>query len=142
VEQLQVWGSRAIYRQLADEITEDLHGARAPRNHERVLRACEAAVERLMTDRRYTARPARTLFQDIRAYFPAASQLRVLRVIEHFLGLVEQYVGRLPPNGLDVSGNPLRVPPPVERARHASGCPCRTTAIARLTSTSQPPKNE
>jgi hypothetical protein len=100
--------SRAIYRELADEITEDPRGAGARRNHERVLRACEAAVERLMTDRRYFARPARTLFRDIRAYFPPTSQLRVLRVTEHYLGWVEDYLSRLPQNGLDVNGNPLQ----------------------------------
>jgi hypothetical protein len=112
--------SRAIYRELADEITEDPPGAGAWRNHERVLRACEAAVERLMTDRRYFARPARTLFQDIRAYFPLTSQLRVLRVIEHFFGLVDQYVRCLPENGLDVNGNPLQC-----LASTRKGTPCR-----------------
>ena len=62
--------SRAIYRELADEITEDPHCLCPHANHERVLRACEAAIERLATDRHYFARPARTLFNDIRAYFP------------------------------------------------------------------------
>ena len=62
--------SRAIYRELADEIIEDPHGVARKTNHERVLRACEAAVERLATDRHYFAQPARTLFNDIRAYFP------------------------------------------------------------------------
>jgi hypothetical protein len=112
--------SRAIYRELADEISEDPPVGGASRNHERVLRACEAAVERLMTDPRYFARPARTLFQDIRAYFPLGSQLRVLRVIEHFLGLVDQYVRGLPQNGLDVNGNPLQC-----LASTRKGTPCR-----------------
>ena len=112
--------SRALYRELADEVIEDPPGAGTWRNHERVLRACEAAVERLMTDRRYFARPARTLFQDIRAYFPLASQLRVLRVIERVLGLVDQYVRCLPQNGLDVNGNPLQC-----HASTRKGTPCR-----------------
>ena len=67
--------SRAIYRELAAEIVEDPHSLCAHANHERVLRACEAAVERLATDRHYFARPARTLFSDIRAYFPLNAQL-------------------------------------------------------------------
>ena len=58
--------SRAIYRELACEISEDPHSLCPHANHERVLRACEAAVERLATDRHYFARPARTLFCDIR----------------------------------------------------------------------------
>jgi hypothetical protein len=72
--------SRAIYRELADEIVEDSYGV-AHVNHERVLRACESAVERLATDRHYFAHPARTLFNDIRIYFPMTAQLRVLHVI-------------------------------------------------------------
>jgi hypothetical protein len=118
--------SRAIYRELADEIVEDPHPAGTRRNHERVLRACEAAVERLMTDSRYFARPARSLFQDVRAYFPASSQLRVLRVIEHFLGLVEQYMRRLPQNGLDVNGNLLQC-----RASTRKGTPCQRMPLPR-----------
>src|SRR5215470_17025506 len=72
--------SRAIYRELAEEIIEDPHCHGSYTNHERVLRACESAVERLATDRHYFAKPSRTLFADIRAYFPMTSQLRVLRV--------------------------------------------------------------
>src|SRR6202035_2961822 len=71
--------SRAIYRELAEDIVEDPHNISCRTNHERVLRSCEAAVERLATDRRYFARPARTLFCDIRAYFPMAMQAHVLR---------------------------------------------------------------
>ena len=77
--------SRAIYRELADEILEDPHSSFEYANHVRVLRACEAAVERLATDRHYFAHPSRTLFNDIRAYFPMNQQLRVLRVIERYL---------------------------------------------------------
>ncbi len=112
--------SRAIYRELADEILEDAHGAGRCANHERVLRACEAAVERLMTDRHYFARPARTLFGDIRAYFPMSSQLRVLRVIEYFVGLVDECLRGLPQNGFDVNGNPLQC-----RASTRKGTPCQ-----------------
>ena len=57
--------SRAIYRELARDPRGPTRLSDA--NHERVLRACEAAVERLATDRHYFARPARTLFNDIRA---------------------------------------------------------------------------
>jgi hypothetical protein len=112
--------SRAIYRELANEILEDPHAAGGCTNHERVLRACEATVERLMTDRRYFARPARTLFGDIRAYFPMTSQLRVLRVIEYFLALVDEFLRSLPQNGLDANGNPLQC-----RASTRKGTPCQ-----------------
>ncbi len=110
--------SRAMYRELADEIIENPHSARA--NHERVLRACEAAVERLATDRHYFARPARTLFREIRVCFPMTSQLRVLRVVEHYLGLADQFLSRLPKNGFDVNGDPLQC-----RASTRKGTPCQ-----------------
>jgi hypothetical protein len=112
--------SRAIYRELADEILEDPHSNWSYTNHQRVLRACEAAVERMATDRRYFAHPARTLFNDVRAYFPMSAQLRVLRVIERYLGLADEFLRRLPPNGLDAYGNPLQC-----RASTRKGTPCQ-----------------
>jgi hypothetical protein len=111
--------SRAIYRELADEIVEDPGGG-SHVNHERVLRACEAAVERLATDRRYFAHPARTLFSDIRAYFPMNAQLRVLRVTERYLSLADEFLSRLPQNGFDAYGNPLQC-----RASTRKGTPCQ-----------------
>jgi hypothetical protein len=112
--------SRAIYRELAAEIIEDPQSTRPYGNHERVLRTCEAAVERLATDRHYFARPARTLFREIRVYFPMSSQLRVLRVVEHYVSLVDDFVSRLPKNGFDVNGNPLQC-----RASTRKGTPCQ-----------------
>ena len=112
--------SRAIYRELADEIVEEKHGCGTCTNHERVLRACEAAVERLATDRHYFARPARTLFCDIRAYFPMTSQARVLRVIERYLECADDFLRRQPQNGYDVYGNPLQC-----RATTRKGSPCQ-----------------
>ena len=99
--------SRAIYRELADEVIKDPYGG-LYMNHERVLKACEAAVERLATDRHYFAHPSRTLFNDIRMYFPMSSQLRVLRVIQRYLGLADEFLRRLPQNGFDAYGNPLQ----------------------------------
>ena len=113
--------SRAIYRELAGEIIEDPHTVGAHANHERVLRACESAVERLATDRHYFAHPARTLFSDIRAYFPMSAQLRVLRVIEryHEAARTSSCCGQ-PQNGFDVYGNPLQC-----RASTRKGTPCQ-----------------
>ena len=88
--------SRAIYREIAPEIIEDPHGGCPHANHERVLRACEQAIERLANDRHYFARPARTLFNDIRAYFPMLSQARVLRVIEGYLACADEFLRNQP----------------------------------------------
>jgi hypothetical protein len=112
--------SRAIYRELADEIAEDPHSGCSYANHERVLRACETAIERLATDRHYFAHPARTLFQDIRIYFPMNSQIRVLRVIQRYLELADEFLQRLPQNGFDAYGNPLQC-----RASTRRGTPCQ-----------------
>jgi hypothetical protein len=111
--------SRAIYRELADEIIEDPGGNRYA-NHERVLRACEAAIERLATDRFYFAHPARTLFQDIRHYFPMSSQRRVLTVVERYLDFADEFLKHQPQNGFDVYGNPLQC-----RASTRKGTPCQ-----------------
>ena len=112
--------SRAIYRELASEIVEDPHGVSACANHERVLKACESAIERLATDRRYFAHPARTLFCDIRAYFPVHAQVRVLKVIERYLALADEFLKQLPQNGVDAYGNPLQC-----RASTRKGAPCQ-----------------
>src|SRR5947209_20176639 len=112
--------SRAIYRELSREITEDPHSPDPCINHERVLRACEATVERMATDRHYFARPARTLFGDIRAYFPMSAQPRVLRIIEHYLAAADEFLQAQPQNGFDVYGNPLQC-----RASTRKGSPCQ-----------------
>jgi hypothetical protein len=112
--------SRAIYRELSGEIIEDPHGPCPRANHERVLHACEAAVERLATDRRYFAHPERTLFTDIRVYFPMNAQMRVLRVIERYLGLADEFLNRMPQNGFDAYGNPLQC-----RASTRKGTQCQ-----------------
>jgi len=111
--------SRAIYRELADEVIEDPYGG-LYLNHERVLKACETAVERLATDRHYFAHPSRTLFNDIRVYFPMTSQLRVLRTIQRYLTLADEFLRRLPQNGFDAYGNPLQC-----RASTRKGTPCQ-----------------
>jgi hypothetical protein len=112
--------SRAIYRELACEIVEDPHAPNMQTNHERVLRACEAAVERLATDRHYFARPARTLFLDIRVYFPVTSQRRVLMVVERYLAFADEFLQRQPQTGFDVYGNPMQC-----RASTRKGTPCQ-----------------
>ena len=116
--------SRAMYRELADNIVDDALGTRPNANHERVLRACEGAVERLATDRHYFARPARTLFREIRGYFPMNAQLRTLWVVEHYLNLADDYLSRLPRTGLDVNGNP-----PQCRASTRRGTPCQRAPL-------------
>jgi hypothetical protein len=112
--------SRAIYREIARDIIEDQHGLCPNSNQSRVLRSCEAAVERLATDRHYFARPSRTLFNDIRFYFPMCAQPRVLQVIERYLGFADDFLRTQPMNGFDLYGNPLQC-----RASTRKGTPCQ-----------------
>jgi len=118
--------SRAIYREISDEIIEDQVCGRQYANHERVLQACEAAIDRMAADRHYFAKPARSLFREIRVYFPMTAQLRVLRVVEHYLGLADEYLSRLPQNGFDANGNPLQC-----RASTRKGTPCQRMPLPR-----------
>jgi hypothetical protein len=84
--------SRAIYRELAPYITEGRPDAVGVSNHKHVLDACESAVERLATDRHYFAKPARTLFCDIRTYFPMGAQERVLQTVTQYIGLAQRFL--------------------------------------------------
>ena len=83
--------SRAIYRELAPYITGSRPDARGA-DHKHVLDACESAVERLATDRHYFAKPARTLFYDIRTYFPMSAQERVLQTVCLYIGLAQRFL--------------------------------------------------
>jgi hypothetical protein len=88
--------SRAIYRELAPYVTESRPDVGATSNHKHVLDACESAVERLATDRHYFAKPARTLFYDIRTYFPMSAQERVLQTVCRYIGLAQRFLAENP----------------------------------------------
>jgi hypothetical protein len=112
--------SRSIYREIEADIVEDRPRGDGPSNHERVLRACEAAVHRLMTDRHYFARPSRTLFNDIRAFFPMSAQLHVFRVVDRYLTFAGQYLAARPAAAMELTGRKLDC-----RATTRKGTPCQ-----------------
>ena len=97
--------SSSIYRELSNEVIED--GRDAYANRLDFLQCCEAAMDRLAGDRHYFARPARSLFRDVRVYFPINSQLHVYRVIEHYVALAVEYVDRHMQEGVSLDGSPL-----------------------------------
>ena len=117
--------SRAIYRELEDEILEDHPLQGGPSNHERVLKACESAVYRLATDMHYFAKPTKTLFNDIRIYFPMSAQHRVYRVVERYMACADDFLSRQPLQGYDLQGNPLQC-----RATTRKGTPCQRMPLA------------
>ncbi len=116
--------SRSIYRELAPEILEDHPLPGATSNHERVLRACEAAIHRLATDRHYFAKPTKTLFNDIRIYFPMSAQRRVYCVVDRYLSFASRYLASQPLNGFDLEGNRLEC-----RATTRRGTACQRVPL-------------
>ncbi len=98
--------SRSMYRDLASDVAGD-RITEVSANRARVLRSCEEAVERLATDRHYFARPSRTLFRDVRSYFPMCRQLRVYEVIDRHMSLAGEYVDRAAKAGVRLDGAPL-----------------------------------
>lgn len=69
--------SRAIYRSIKDLVDPYVDAPTQVEYRRAVLAACEETVERLARDPRYFAHPERTLFQDIRRYFPIMYQAEV-----------------------------------------------------------------
>jgi hypothetical protein len=113
--------SRALYRELADDVIEEpARAPSAPTNRQLVLWACEAAVHRLATDRFYFARPARTLYREIRIYFPIATQHRVYRTVERYLRLAGSVFATDPKTLYALTGHRLEC-----RAWARKGRPCR-----------------
>jgi hypothetical protein len=99
--------SRSIYRELASEV-QPFRGEDVCISRQRLLRSCEAAMERLATDRHYFARPARTLFRDVRQLFPISQQMRVHHIIERHVELAREYVDSQAREGVTFDGSPLR----------------------------------
>lgn len=110
--------SRAIYRELAPHVSTGREG------HSAVLASCEAAVERLATDRHYFHNPARTLFRDVRANFPLHAQDRVWTVVREYVGVSERLLESLTTRGRDAFGNPLSC-----RATTRRGAPCQRIPV-------------
>jgi hypothetical protein len=111
--------SRSIYRELAPRVVEDPRDPTGCANKQKVLDSCEAAIRRLAYDRRYFARPARSLFNEVRVYFVMGDQLRVWTVIERNLALAMEFLERLPEElGLDDQQRQCR-------AHTRKGTPCQ-----------------
>jgi hypothetical protein len=115
--------SRSIYRELAPRVREDDWDPSGCRNKQLVLDACEEAIRRLTFDGRYFARPARSLFSEIRPHFSINDQAFVWKVVEMNIRLTREYLSRLPEDaGLD--GRPRQC-----NAHTRRGSPCRRTPL-------------
>jgi len=111
--------SRSIYRELASDVIEDPCDPTGCRNKQQVLDACEGTIRRLTYDRRYFARPARSLFNEIRVHFAMNDQLRVRRVVERNISLAQEFLERLP-EGVGLDGRPREC-----QAHTRKGTPCQ-----------------
>jgi hypothetical protein len=69
--------SRAIYRSIMDLVDPYVDAETRVEYRRQVLSACEQTMERLASDPLYFAKPERSLFQDIRRYFPITAQAQV-----------------------------------------------------------------
>jgi hypothetical protein len=72
--------SRAIYRDLQPYLLQNQ--LRPELGQRLLLSACERTIERLARDHRRFARPAASLFSDVRALFPVSRQLMVYDIID------------------------------------------------------------
>jgi hypothetical protein len=94
--------SRSIYREIAPRIGQGQDPETCSAARLEVLEACEATMRRMAYDGRYFARPARTLFTEIRDHFPLADQVYVYMVVERYVSLAVDHLAQLPADvGLD-----------------------------------------
>jgi hypothetical protein len=111
--------SRQIYRELAPRVADDRF-ADAATNRKQLLESCERAMQRLAYDRRYFARPARSLFNEVRILFPLSEQVRAYLVIEQSVSLALEHLARIPYEGFGIDGRQLQC-----RAVTRQGKPCQ-----------------
>jgi hypothetical protein len=79
--------SRALYLELKDIVDPHPDTISVTEARRRVLDAAQSTIERLASDPRYFPQPARSLFQQIRCYFPISQQARVFYAIERMVSL-------------------------------------------------------
>lgn len=115
--------SRSIYREIASAVVEDDRDTTGCRNKQLVLDACEDVIRRLTYDRRYFARPARTLFAEVRIHFPMRDQRRVWTVVERNITLALAFLERMP-EGAGLDGIPRQC-----RAHTRKGTPCQREPV-------------
>ena len=115
--------SRAIYRSIKDLIDPYVDVETQLEYRRAVLAACEDTVERLARDPRYFAHPDRTLFQDIRRYFPITCQAQVSWAVTEGIGAAGEVIeAQIEAGAFD--GGAARC-----RATTRKGKPCQRTPL-------------
>jgi hypothetical protein len=98
--------SRSLYRELALDVVPG-RGEHVHVTRQRFLRACEYSMERLALDRHYFAKPVKTLFNDVRHFFPINEQLRVYGACAKTMTLAKEYVDSQLRDGVTFDGSPV-----------------------------------
>jgi len=114
--------SRQIFLQIKDAVDPQPDTVNVVEARRIVLRACEGTLERLANDPRYFPKPARSLFQEIRYYFPITEQARVYYAIENTLRIAQEFIQE----EIERSGEGAIVPC---RATTRKGKPCQRTPL-------------
>jgi hypothetical protein len=83
--------SRAIYLETRDLVA-GATPAEVNEARRQVLATCEQTMERLAKDSRYFANPAKSLFADIRYYYPIQVQERVFHVVESYVAAALEFM--------------------------------------------------
>lgn len=83
--------SRAIYLETRELIAGETQDEAAEARR-RVLTACEATMERLAKDSRYFADPGKSLFADIRYYYPIREQERVFHIVTTYVAAALEFL--------------------------------------------------
>src|SRR4026207_1371558 len=137
--------SRAIYRAIKD-LTDPYVDAETQLGHRRaVLEACEDTMERLASDPHYFANPDRTLFQDIRRYFPITQQAQVAWAVTEGIGAAAAFIqahseaGALPGARAPRRGAARVAPARRERAGRARALRLPRARPAPLAASAKPP---
>jgi hypothetical protein len=84
--------SRAIYRSIKDLIDPYVDSSTQLEYRRVVLSECEQTMERMADDPHYFARPDRTLFADIRRYFPITAQAQVAWAVREGIGAATAFI--------------------------------------------------
>jgi hypothetical protein len=92
IQQCMYQYSRAIYRAIKDLIDPYADPGTQLEYRRQVLAACEGTMERLAADPHYFAKPDRTLFADIRRYFPITAQAQVAWTVHQGVGAAVGFI--------------------------------------------------
>ena len=115
--------SRAIYRSIKDLIDPYVDPSTQLEYRQAVLEACEQTMERLARDPHYFANPDRTLFQDIRRYFPITAQAQVSWAVREGVNAAVAFIDEQIVSGA-LDGGAARC-----RATTRKGRPCQRTPL-------------